>query len=144
MHKNILSGVLLMLIGIGIGIYFLAIDFPKKSAVLGAEGKNATGIIQNLRTERGRRSTSYVADISFKDDKGLGHSVESKYDHSYWTSLRIGQKVTVRYHKSDPEYGFDIVSRNAKPPDFLLMTAISGGMFLIGVALLVFGILRRK
>ena len=134
-HPLSIFGTILLLAGLGIGLFYLFVEHPREAALAGPEGRSVIGRVANLGTEQTGRYSGYFADISFSDENGRAHSFRSFFTLADWGDFRQGQSVTVRYLNRDPDYAVEPHSYKAKR-DPKVMLLIDGGLILFGVALL--------
>ncbi len=128
-------GIALFAAGIGLAIYFVAFDIPRKNRLYGNESVQTTGTVVSKSTNDVGRRPAYLADISFKDEGGGEHSITNNYAESDWNSLQDHSKVTVRYIKSEPDTAADVMSMNGRKPNLILAVVLPIAMIVIGLGM---------
>ncbi|MEP6754419.1 MAG: DUF3592 domain-containing protein, partial [Chthonomonadales bacterium] len=125
-------GIALFLAGIGVAIYFVAFDLPRKNRLYGPESVQTTGTVASKSSNNVGRRPAYLADISYKDEKGSEHSVTNSYPEDDWNALRDHAQVTLRYVKADPDTAADVMSMNGRKPNMVLVVVLPLLMMIIG------------
>ena len=128
-------GIALFLAGIGVAIYFVAFDIPRKNRLYGTESAQTTGTVVSKSSNNVGGRPAYMAEISYKDEKGSEHSVTNSYPEDDWNALKDHAQVTLRYVKVDPDIAADVMSMNGRKPNMVLVVLLPLAMIVIGLGM---------
>lgn len=131
------SGIVLLLIGIGLSLYYFGYVFPTQFAIFGSEGQEAPATVETMSQGSSRSDIGYYADVTFQDASGRPHLVHGTYGFQKWNALKEDRNPTVRYLKKDPSVAVEMHSREGERPN-LFWSLLGCGLCLFLGSVLIF------